>query len=262
MQVDQWPIVGRSELVRAFRPGEQSQKEAPFRTLRSHGWATAGVSVVTRDERRASGRLTIFSVLNVDAARLAREGEHLAATTLAKAAAAIEGSEAFLRLKRLLSGHLAKDVSVVLEGGVPAAKWAELPELLRLIARETKASRAHCLPRKRFSEVITGRISEAQESFLVLTCESGSRTAVPRWLAQSVHRVNIGDYLALVTEKLANQQMVISAVPGIEMGRPSAAKFSPFGRNAPVHTLTRADAKQLAGGPAPLRILVPVAIGA
>jgi hypothetical protein len=45
------------------------------------------------------------------------------------------------------------------------------------------------------------------------------------------------------------------------LGRASA-KFSPLGRNAPVRALTRADAKRLAGAPAPLRILVPVSIGA
>ena len=217
--------------------------------------------MVTRTERRASGRLTVFSVLNVEAARLAREGEHRGATTLAKAAATIEGSEEFLRLKKLLSGQLMKDVSAVIEGSAAEAKWPELHELLRLIARETKASRTRCSPRTSFSRIVTGKISEAQAGFLVLTGESGSRTAVPLWLAQSAYRANVGDCLALVTEKLASQQMVINAVPGIEVGRASA-KFSPFGRNAPVHTLTRADAKRLAGAPAPLKILVPVAIGA
>jgi hypothetical protein len=219
------------------------------------------VSVVTRNERRASGRLTLFSVLNVDAARLAREGAHRAAATLAKAAATIEAGEEFLRLKKLLSGHLMKDVSAALEGSAPEAKWPELHDLLRLIARRTKASRTRRSPPTSFFEVVTGKISEAQAGFLVLTGESGRRTAVPRWLAHSAYRVNVGDCLALVTEKLASQQMVINAVPGIEVGRASA-EFSPFGRHAPVHTLTRADAKQLSGAPAPLEVLVPVAIGA
>lgn len=259
MQVERWPIAGRSQLVRAFRPGESS-KEAPFRTLRAHGWTTAGVSVVTRDQRSASGRLTIFSVLNVDAARLAREGEHRGAAQLAKAAAGIEGSEGFLELKQLLTGHPLEEVSAVLEGAAPEDEWPDLHELLRRIARETKATRSRMAPKVRLSEVVTGKISEAQEGFLVLTAEGGARTAVPRWLAQSAHRESVGDFLALVTERLDDQQMVVNALPGIETSRDSS-KFSPFGRSAKVHSLTAADAKQLAGSPGPLRILVPVSIG-
>lgn len=259
MQVARWPIVDRSQLVRAFRPGE-STREAPFRTLRAHGWTTAGVSVVTRDERSASGRLTIFSVLNVDAARLAREGEHRGAARLAKAAAAIEGSEKFLELKQLLTGHPLEEVSAVLEGATPEADWPDLHELLRLIARETKAARSRVSPRVQLSEVVAGRISESKDGFLVLTAEGGARTAVPRWLAQSAHRESVGDFLTLVTEKLNDQQMVVNALPGIETSRPSS-KFSPFGRTAKVHALTAADAKKLVGTPGPLRILVPVSIG-
>lgn len=260
MQVERWPIVGRSQLVRAFRPGE-SRKEAPFRTLRAHGWATAGVGVVTRDERSASGRLTIFSVLNVDAARLAREGEHRGAAQLAGAAARVESSKGFLELKQLLSGHPLEEVSAVLEGGAPEDQWPDLHELLRQIARETKATRTRISPRVKLSGVVTGRVSEAQGGFVVLTAEGGARTAVPRWLAQSAHRANVGDLLALVTEKLDDQQMVVNALPGIETSRASP-KFSPFGRRAKVHALTAADAKKLAGSPAPLHILVPVSIGA
>ena len=111
MGIDQWPVVGRTQIIQAFRPGEPASKEAPFRTLRSHGWATAGMSVVTRSEHRASGRFIIFSVLNVDAARLAREGDERSAKVLAKAAARVEASAAFGRLRKLLSGRPAADVS-------------------------------------------------------------------------------------------------------------------------------------------------------
>lgn len=233
--------------------------EGPFRTLRAHGWTTAGVSVVTRSERRASGRLTIFSVLNMDAARLAREGEHRGATTLAKAAAAIEASAEFLRLTKLLSGHMAEEVSAVVDGGAAEAQWPDLHELLKHIARETNATRSRCGPRVKLSEVVTGTISE-EDGLLVLNAEGGGRTAVPRWLAESAHRGNVGDCLALVSEKLSDQQLVVNALPGIETGR--ASRFSPFGRSAKVHSLTKADAKRLGGRPGPLRILVPVSIGA
>src|SRR4051812_46976101 len=74
MDLVPWPIVGRDEVVKAFRPGMPAT-EAPFRTLRAHGWASSGMSVVTRRGNRASGRWTIFSTLNIEAARYARHGD-------------------------------------------------------------------------------------------------------------------------------------------------------------------------------------------
>lgn len=256
MQVDRWPIAGREQLVRAFRPGEQPTKEAPFRTLRAHGWATAGVRVVTRKDHRASGRLSIFSVLNVDAARLAREGSHRWAGSMAKAAAGIERSREFHRLVLLLSGGQLEELTAVVEGDV--AGWPELHELLQAIAHATSAARKR-LPSTALPEVVAGQISEERTGFLVLTDAHGVQTAVPRWLAQAAHRQHVGDYLALVTDKLDDQQMVINAVPGIETG--GRAPFTPFGRKAPVHSLARADARKLSRTPAPPHVLVPVVIG-
>jgi hypothetical protein len=261
MEIDQWPIVGRRQLVQAFRPGESASREAPFRTLRSHGWATGGISVVTRSDHRASGRFTIFSVLNVDAARLAREGEAAAAAALAKAAARLEEGAAFLRLGKLLRGRRAADVSAAVEGEVPEDRWPELHGALRIVARETKADRARQPSTTRSAEVVTGKISESNPDFLVLLAASGLRTAVPRWLAHSAHREKVGDCLALVSDRLDDRQMVVNAVPGIDVSaRAPERGFSPFGRAAPVGRLTRADARLLSRAPAPLRILIPVSI--
>jgi hypothetical protein len=219
------------------------------------------LSVVTRNDHRASGRFTIFSVLNVDAARFARDGEEKSATALAKAAARLEASKSFVRLGKLLSGRPADDVSAAVEGGLSESRWPELHGVLRLVARETKAARARQPPKSRLAEVVTGRISEAQPDFLVLLGASGLRTAVPRWLAHSAHRENVGDCLALVTDRLDDHQMVVNATPGIDVDANSSdARFTPFGRDAPVRELTRADARLLSRSPAPLRILVPVMI--
>lgn len=258
MEIHQWPIVGRRQLVQAFRPGEPAGKEAPFRTLRLHGWATAGVSIVTRSEHRANGRLCIFSVLNVDAARLARAGQDRLAMALAKAAATLEASAVFGQLSRLLAGKSSEDVSAAVEGEVGEARWPELHRLLRLLARKTKAARARLAP---LQDVVAGKISETQPDFLILTAASGERTAVPRWLAQAAHREEVGDCLALVTDRLDERHMVVNAVPGIDVSKDApAAAFSPFGRNAPVRQLTKADTRLLSRAPAPLRVLVPVTI--
>ncbi len=261
MHVERWPIVGRAQIVQSYRPGEQSTKEAPFRTLRTHGWATAGVSVVTRNERSASGRLTMFSVLNTDSARLAREGDHRGAKALAKAAAGIETSAEFLELKQALTGRSARDILLVVEGLEPHTPWPAVHELLRRLALETNAARSRSASKVKLAEVVAGRLSE-EAGLVVLTAAGGGRTAVPRWLAEAAHRGNAGDCLALTTERLDAQHLVVNAMPGIETSRASTVPFSPFGRTAPVHSLTKADAKRLAGKPARLSVLVPVTIGA
>jgi hypothetical protein len=220
------------------------------------------VSVVTRDARSASGRVTLFSVLNVEAARLAREGDHRDAATVAEAAGAIEAGDSFRRIKQLLTGRTVDEVSAFVDGGAREEDSPELLGLLRLVAAETRATRGRMSARVTLSEVVTGRISEEQASYCVLTAESGARTAVPRWLADAAKRGRLGDCLALVTEKLGAQQLVVNALPGLEMSEHTPAVFSPFGRSARVNSLTRADASRLARKPAPLTIVVPVSIGA
>ena len=262
MHIDLWPIVGRAQLVQTFRPGEVPTKEGPFRTLRMHGWATPGVSVVTRSAGRASGRLTIFSVLNVSAARCAREGEQKGARAFVRAAARVEKSEAFSRLKGLLTGKSVAEVTAAVAGGVSAAKWPEFIEVLRDVARETRTAMERGVRGGGGADVITGTIREALDDGLVLQAESGVRTLVPRWLGQSAHREQVGDVLALVTDKLAEAQMVVQALPAIELRDEPRSAASPFGRGAPVRMLTAADARLLAGEPAPLKVLVPVTIEA
>ncbi len=254
MNLALWPIVARTQLVRAFRPGEAATRESPFRTLRAHGWATAGVSIVTRDEHRASGRFTIFSVLNVDAARSAREGDGSTARKLAKAAAKLEKSAAFARLKQLLSGRAIADVNAAVEGGNVKP---ELFEALRRVARETRNAQVHHVTRGE-TQVVTGTILEALRDGLVLQAETGAKTLVPIWLARSAHRANVGDQLALITDRLDDNQMVVNALPAIDL-RVRGGPYSPFERRA-VYELTEADEELLRGEPAALKILVPVKI--
>ena len=261
MELELWPIFSRAQLVQTFKPGELVTKEAPFRTLRTHGWATSGVSVVTRNHHHASGRLTIFSVLNVGAARSARHGDEQTAKALATAAAKVEKSVAFEHLKRLLSGKPLAEVNAALRGGVSDEKSPELLAALRELARETRKAHVRRSRAQMNREVVVGRILEALTEGLVLKSEGGSKTLVPWWLAQSAHREKVGDLLALVTDKLDDAQMVVNAVPAIDVG-PGARARSPFGRAAAVHELSAADAKLLARRPVALRVLVPVTIDA
>lgn len=251
--IDVWPVVARAQLVQAFRPGESPTKEAPFRTLRANRWATSGISVVTRSAHHASGRVTIFSALNVDAARLAREGRARSAAALARAASRVESSRTFARLARLLSGRTAREVSSVVDGVVHEP---ELLESLQDIARATLAAREAARSPSGV-DVVAGTIAGTVDDVFVLDGPHGEKTMVPRWLAQAAHRDEVGDALALVTEKLDDTQMVVKAVPAIDVTPRSA---SPFGRAAPMRTLTASDARLLSGAPAPIRVLVPVTI--
>ncbi len=252
MKFDLWPIVGREQLVQAFRPGSAAKKEAPFRTLRARGWATAGVNVVTRSAQRASGRVTIFSVLNVIAARRAREGDTTKAASLARAASRIERSRGFKVIARLLSGRTAEDVAAAIDGQL--AQLDALHAALVQVARETDAMHELGAP-----DVVTGTVTKISDDAVLLQAAGGVQTWLPRWLARGVHREEVGDALALVTERLDAHQLVVRAVPALEVK--AASRSSPFGRDARVHTLSAADVKKLAGRPAPLKVVVPVTIG-
>ncbi|MCC6993528.1 MAG: hypothetical protein IT370_02750 [Deltaproteobacteria bacterium] len=259
MKIVAWPIVGRSQLVQAFRPGESASKEAPFRTLRSNHWATPGLRVTTRSRGRASGQVTIFSTLNRDAATLAREGDARSASLVAKAAAKLEAGENFAKLREMLAGRSAEDVSAVIEGGVSDERWPGLLRLLRALGKETSVARGRRAIRP--PGMVTGRISETHPDFVLLEAAGGVRTAVPRWLARAAHRETVGDLLALLTERLDDQRMVVNAVPALDLdGADAGSRFSPFARSDSARRLTRRDARLLSGVPAPLTIMFPVTI--
>jgi hypothetical protein len=259
MEVERWPIVARSDLVRAFRPGESDLSEAPFRTLRRHRWATAGVSVVTRSASRAAGRSPIYSVLNVDAARLGRLGRDGMALRFAKAAARIEKGATFRALTKLLTGRKLDEVSNIVEGAVDRVEQP-LHELLWRLALQTSKWRASVDIESDAFSIVTGRVSEAQRDFLVLTAAQGIRTMVPRWLAHAAHRENVGDYLALVTDRLDESGAFVRVVPAIDLAARPKARFSPYDPDAVVNRLTPADERLLARKPLPFKILVPVTI--
>jgi hypothetical protein len=217
------------------------------------------VSVVTRQNDRASGRVSVFSVLNLDAARCARGGDTKSASAFAEGAATVESSKDFVRFCEMLSGSPAAVICSTLEGQIPEAQRAELEVLLRAITLKTRQVRAkQSTPAPR--GVFLGKISEQWPDFLVLRSGDGVRTMVPRPLAHSVHREEIDDCMALVTDQIDDHQMVINAVPAIDVPGPGETAFTAFGRGAPVHAVTESDAQLLSRRPRKLKILVPVAI--
>ena len=260
MTIAAWPVATRSRLVRAFRPGEPSGAEGPFRTLRSHRWATAGVRVTRRAAGRLGGQLTIFSSLNVDAARLARRGVLDAAGRLAYAAGTLEGSPDFARLRGILATLPADEALRVVDGVLPPDAPAGLTDTLRALAHRTDQRRAQERALGTSLEVMTGRIIEVHDQYVLLAGPAQPTTLVPRWMATTAHRTRVGDPLALLMDRLGDATAVIEAVPAIDTDTPP---FSPFGRDDPrTRTITTADEHLLAGQPEPPVVLVPVQIDA
>lgn len=262
MQISPWPLVPRELLVRVFRPGEEATGEAPFRTLRRHAWATAGVRIATRTSGRAAGQVTIFSALNLEAARLARRGELPAAVRLAKQAASLEASKEFAVVAALLAGLSPGLVSSVARGVLPE----DLPDAdklwsaLRKIAKRTEQVRASGEVRKWRAELLAGRISQVRKTSLVLTTVEGE-CSIPRWLGSSVHREQVGDDLAVLNDRLGDSSALAVALPAldVEQSEPEPA-FDPFARDPRVGVLTMSEMRRISGEPAQPRVLVPVTI--
>src|SRR5262245_9655865 len=167
MAITTWPVADRNRVVHAFKPGEPSTVEGPFRTLRTHQWATSGVRVTRRAGGRLSGQMTIFSSLNVEAARLARRGVHDAAQRLARAAEELEAGPEFGRLRTMLSDLPVGDAEAVIDGVLPDGPSA-LADVIKELARRTEQLRARENALTALVELIVGRIAEVHEAYVLL----------------------------------------------------------------------------------------------
>jgi hypothetical protein len=258
-----WPVVVRDRIVRAFKPAGTPGAEAPFRTLRRHAWVSAGVRVPRRSDNGLAGQMTVFSSLNVAAARLARRGNSPAAERVARAAANLESGPDFRLLRSLLSELPGPEADQVIGGVLPEGVPDTLAGVLRAIASRTGQVCADDIILSSPAEVIfAGRIAEVREEYVLLVQVKGQSTMVPRWMAGAAHREQVGGLLALVSDPLDGASAVVEAVPAIEIDdHPEIAGFAPFGRDdARTLSITTDDARRLVGRPQSLRILYPVTI--
>jgi hypothetical protein len=167
-------------------------------------------------------------------------------------------------LRRLLSELPDQEADQVIGGVLPKAAPDRLAGALRAIATRTGQVCADDISLSSPAEVIfAGRIAEVREDYVLLVQMKGQSTLVPRWMAEAAHRQQVGELLALVSDKLNGASAVVEAVPAIEIDDPpEISGFTPFGRDeARTRTITANDVRLLAGRPQPLRILFPVTIG-
>jgi hypothetical protein len=262
-----WPLALRADLVRAFRPGEPSDREAPFRTLREHDWATKGIPVHTRSGARAAGRVVLFSVLNVDSAICARCGDVSTAVEITKAAARLEASSLFVRLQEALAEHPLQLVSSIAGGELVAA--GPFVDLVRQLAMTTAAVQRQRRFAKLASWYHVGRISSVAESYVTID-GGGKQSFVPRNLARAVFRERVGECLAIMNGPVESREMIVRALPGIPLddertttkhSASRARSYSPFARPATgFQRVSAADVAYLRGAPKPIAITIPITI--
>lgn len=258
MSIVAWPVVARSDLISAFRPGTLPTSEGPFRTLRDHDWATAGVGVIAASRGRAEGRTTLFSRFNLEAASAARRRDDKAARAWARAAARVERGPEFRELRRLLTACPAATARQVLGGVLPSDAPPELAEALRSLARATEA--VSVPPRLAELEVFIGRVGRMREGFAVLERDEGGPVALPPLPTEPGPRP--GDCLSVRSERLPDASVVVRIHAALDLEpRPAvAAPFDPFARQRVIQ-VTAADFERLSRSrPAAIRVMHPVTI--
>lgn len=263
MALELWPLVGREALVRAFRPGESPSREGPFRTLRKHHYSTAGVQITTRSQERAAGTVTFFSTLNVEAARLARQGKGSAARRVARAASALESGPEFKRLSARLAGADPALVAAVLDGtyqpGDVDIPWALFEKLVR---KTSAAFRRITSENSDEPDVFIGCVGKVAASTVTIQSPKFS-SLVPRELLRSIQRDRPGACLSIWTEWLEDSKAAyVFVLPAVDLDlREKPKVFDPFARSALAAEITREDAALLSRRPEKLKILVPVSLG-
>lgn len=263
MTIAAWPVAHRSQLVHAFKPGERSTSEAPFRTLRKHAWATPGVRISPRSGNQLAGQFTMFSSLNMESARLARQGNKVAAVRVAAAATKLEARPEFALLVRILTELPIAVARDVIDGVIPEGAPTELLAALKSVARLTEKIRERDLSGTGATAFLAGRVKEVHDTYVLVVLMSGPETLIPRWMAAgAADRAHVGSFLALTTDRLGDASAVIDVIPALDVNDDTpSVPFSAFGRgDKRTLAITAEDERLLAAEPQPLRVLVPVTI--
>jgi hypothetical protein len=203
--------------------------------------------------------VVLFSILNVEAAISARCGDEAMAAELAMAAERMEQSQSFARLQELLAELPAATVSSVGEGTL-ARDSPDLAAVLRKLAVQTEAVRLQRRFAKQALSFHVGRISRVADDYVVVTTEGKLSLAVPLSLARAAYRDQIGDCLGVINTQVDERELIVRAVPGIDLGQERGESYSPFARARGFERISAADAAYLRGAPAPITIRIPVAI--
>jgi len=228
MRFTTWPLVKREALVRGFRPGSRADAEAPFRTLRRKGSVTAGVTVVVHSGGRIAGKHQVFSTLNFDSARLARQDRWADAHRLEEAAAQVEESTEMAELVTLLR-HLPVDVTEeYMKGHLPAqSDYPMLWHLTTVLAQRTAALREELLGQD--DAVSIGVVEPGRGAGAVIKTEKGGEVPVPSELTVGLGLGTVGSIVTLFSDVTAAGQLLMDILPGFSLTeQDDAPRFDPF----------------------------------
>jgi hypothetical protein len=248
-----WPLVQREALVRGFRPGATTDAEAPFRTLRRKGSVTAGVIVVVRSGGRIAGKHQMFSALNFDGARLARQDRWDEAHQLEEAAARLEESPEMAELVALLR-HLPVDVTeAYMNGHLPArSEYPMLWHLTSVLAQRTGEARGQLLGKD--DAVSIGVVEPRSGGVSVIKMAGGKEVTVPRQLTSGLGLDTAGSVVTLFSDVTAAGQLLMDILPGLLLSEKDAdERFDPFAATKEPVIIPRG------AGKAPARVRRPVA---
>jgi hypothetical protein len=137
---------------------------------------------------------------------------------------------------------------------------SDLAPILRALALQTATTRLQRRFTKRALAFHVGRISSSTEGYVVVTNEGGLSVAVPRVLARAAHRERIGECLGVINSHVDERELIVRAMPGIDVSQEHDEPYSPFARVDGFERISASDEAYLRGRPAPLTIQIPVAI--
>lgn len=189
-----WPLAGAKEVVGAFRPLKGAGSDAPLRTLRRNGAISGGVRVPTRQGSRLAGSARLYSVLNVDAARLARRNHADSARKFAQVAMELERS-----MGELIAGLSTESV----RSHRPSVE--DLP-ILTEIARATQEALGD-LPAVEGVEEFLAHIDFIQRDFMRASTEAGRAFDLPPRLTGYVG-VRPGDAVYISREEFSGEILI------------------------------------------------------
>lgn len=258
MKFAPWPLVGRAALVRGFRPGSDAEAESPFRTLRRRGSVTAGVTVVVRAGGRIAGKHQVFSSLNFDSARLARQDRWDEAHELESAATLLENGPEMAELVALLR-HLPLDVTEdYMSGQLPnRSDYPVLWHLTAVLAQRTAELRGQLLGQE--DDIRIGVVASGRGNETVIKMARGKDVSVPRQLTTGVGLGTAGSVVTLFSDVTTAGQLLIDVLPGFRLTqRDATVRLDPFAETKEPLVIPAGAVKRRAPAPGPVAAPVPV----
>lgn len=159
----QLPFTTSEEIAAEFRPEKPGRVQSALRTLKSHKAVSDGVSQPLRRQTggRLGGKLTLYSSLNLDAARCAREGDYKQAAKIARAAIEIELADQMQTLVQQLG---ATHTSIGKNALVSAVRDEQNTlAITKLLAQKTDRKRTSLKIGRPDGQRLFGRVAEMSD---------------------------------------------------------------------------------------------------